>query len=229
MPSPKPSTAPSQQSLPELRNRLVFGRTGAAGGLGGDVAAIEEPFRGNSTAVPLRQSLHDRVPKGALGYARGLSLSIKDNVPAYGFSIVATSGVLVANAEIHAATLTHALAFLLGATAAFGLVGALAAFAFEEERIEEASPQTVFIGSVLSVFSTCAGFGAAVLTAWLVHGWAGWFLTAFCSTIAYVLVLALELDLAARLRRSGRLTPGDGPTADDAAPRSRARSSAVAK
>ena len=121
-------------------------------------------------------------------------------MPAYGFSIVATGGGIAATAELHAPTVLHGFLFLVGATAAFTLVGAVAALAFEEERIEEASPQTVFIGSMFSIFSTCAGFGAAILTAHELRGSVAWFMTAFSGTVAYVFVLALEMELAERLR-----------------------------
>jgi hypothetical protein len=129
-------------------------------------------------------------------------MSVINNVPAYGFSMVATAAAIVATAELHDPTAVHAFLFLLGAASAFALVGVLAAAAFEEERVEEASPQVVFIGSIFSLVSTSAGFGAALLVARFLDGWDGWFLCAFCATIAYVLVVALEMELADHLRSS---------------------------
>lgn len=128
-------------------------------------------------------------------------MSVIHNVPA--FSIVASAAAIATTAELHDPTVLHAFLFLLGAATAFALVGVLAAFAFEEERVEEASPQVVFIGSILSLVSTTAGFGAAYLTAHFLAGWEGWFLAAFCATIAYVLVVALEMELADMLRGTG--------------------------
>jgi hypothetical protein len=127
-------------------------------------------------------------------------MSVIHNVPAYGFSIVASSAALAATAELHHPTAFHAFLFLLGAAGAFALVGALAAVAFEEERVDEASPQVVFIGSILSIVSTSAGFGAALLVAHFLNGWEGWFLVAFCATMAYVLVVALEMEFADYIR-----------------------------
>jgi crotonobetainyl-CoA:carnitine CoA-transferase CaiB-like acyl-CoA transferase len=144
------------------------------------------------------------VPTPVAGYARGLAMSITHNVPAYGFSIVATGGAIAVTAELRDPTVVNGFLYVLGATIAFGVVGALAALAFEEERVDEASPQTVFIGSALSIFSTSAGFGAAALVADHVSGGAGWFLAAFCATLGYVLVLAAELEVASRIRSSRR-------------------------
>jgi hypothetical protein len=152
--------------------------------------------------MTLRSSLRGGVPKPVLLYARGLAMSITHNVPAYGFSIVATAGAVAVTAELHKPTIFHIFLYLLGATAAFTLVGALAAITIEEAHVDDASPQVVFIGSIFSIFSATAGFGAAVLAAHFVHGWFGWFLAAFCATLAYVLVLALEMELAQAIRGS---------------------------
>lgn len=78
-------------------------------------------------------------------------------------------------------------------------MGALAAFAFEEERVEAASPQTLFLGSVFSLVSTSAGFGCALLVVHNLGGGGAWFLAALVATGAYILVLALELQLASVL------------------------------
>jgi hypothetical protein len=153
--------------------------------------------------MPLRGSLHDRAPQPLVRYAHGLALSIVHNVPAYWISMVITTAAITATAELHHPTPFHALLFLLGATGAFAVVGFVASVAFEEERIEEASPQTVFIGSILSVASVSAGFGAGFLVCHFLSGSFAWFLTAFGATTAYVLVLALEMELANYLREAG--------------------------
>lgn len=152
--------------------------------------------------MPLRGSLHERAPQPVIGYARGLAMSVIHNVPAYGFSVVVSASAIAATAELRHPTPLNAFLFLIGAASAFALVGVLAAIAFEEERVEEASPQIVFIGSILSLVSTSAGFGAALLAAHFLSGWDGWFLASFCATIAYVLVLALEMEVADYIRRS---------------------------
>jgi hypothetical protein len=152
--------------------------------------------------MALRGSLHERAPEPLVHYARGLAMSVIHNVPAYGFSIVASAAAIAATAELHHPSALKAFLFLTGAAAAFALVGILAAFAFEEERVEEASPQVVFIGSILSLVSTSAGFGAALLVAHFLRGGIAWFLSAFCATMAYVLVVALEMELADTIRGS---------------------------
>jgi hypothetical protein len=153
--------------------------------------------------VPFRQTLAERLPKPFHHYARGLAMSAIHNVPAYGFSIVASASALAATADLRHVTALHAFLFLLGATSAFAIVGVLAALAFEEERVEEASPQALFIGSIMSVVSTSAGFGAALLVVHELRGWDAWFLAAFAATMAYVLVLALEMELASLIRAPG--------------------------
>jgi hypothetical protein len=54
----------------------------------------------------------------------------------------------------------------------------------------------------MSVFSTSGGFGAAILVAHFLNGWDAWFLSAFCATLTYVLLLALEMELADQIRSS---------------------------
>jgi hypothetical protein len=146
--------------------------------------------------VPLRGSLHERAPKVLVHYARGLAMSVVHNVPAYGFSIVAGSAAVATTAELRDPTALDAFLFLIGAACAFALIGIVAAVAFEAERIDEASAPAIFIGSILSLVSTSAGFGAALLVVRYLRGWDAWFLSAFCATTAYVIVLALEMELA---------------------------------
>ena len=154
--------------------------------------------------MALRTGIARVVPAPVMGYARGLAMSIIHNVPAYGFSIVASGGAIVAAEEIGKPSVIRGFLYVLGASTAFACVGALGAAAFEEERVEDAAPQAVFIGSVLSIVSTSAGFGASWLAAHFVAGGAGWFLCAFCATVGYVLVLALEMELATLIRGSRR-------------------------
>lgn len=150
--------------------------------------------------MPLRGDLHERAPEPVVRYARGLATSIVHNVPAYGFSIVASAAAIAATEELRHATALDAFCFLIGAACSFAFVGALGAIAFEEERVEEASPQVVFLSSIFSLVSTSAGFGAALLVLRNLSGWPAWLLCAFCATTAYILVLALELEIASFIR-----------------------------
>jgi hypothetical protein len=93
-----------------------------------------------------------------------------------------------------------AFLYLLGATLGFGLVGALAALAFEEEHMEEHSPLTIVFGSAMSILSAGGAFGIGILIARSVGGWGVWILTPFGATVTYVLVLAAELGIAAGIR-----------------------------
>jgi hypothetical protein len=117
--------------------------------------------------------------------------------------MVTGSTAVVDTVELRHPTALDAFLFLVGAACAFALLGAAAAFAFEEERIERASPHVIFLGSVFSVLSTSAGFGAALLVVHHVAGGPGWVVSSFCATIAYVLVLALEFEVANLIHRPG--------------------------
>lgn len=150
--------------------------------------------------MALSGALRGRVPAPVLHYARGLAMSIVHNVPAYGFSIVASATALVATVELGHTTVLDVFLFVLGAATAFAAIGALAALAFEEERVERASPKTLFIGSVLSFLSTSAGFGAALLVVHNLRGAGAWFLAPLVATAAYILVLALELELSSLMK-----------------------------
>lgn len=93
-----------------------------------------------------------------------------------------------------------AFLYLVGATLGFGVVGALAALAFEEEQMDEHSPLTLVFDSAMSLLSIGGGFGIAIVIARGVGGWGVWILTPFGATIVYVLLLALELGIAAAVR-----------------------------
>ena len=150
--------------------------------------------------MPVRGGAHRNWPAPFRVYVRGLATSITSNVPAYGYTILITSAVLAIAADHHAPHVVDAFLYLLGATLGFGLVGALAALAFEEEQMEEHSPLTVVLGSAMSIVSVGSGFGLAVAVASALGGWIVWLLTPFAATVTYVLVLAAELAVAAALR-----------------------------
>src|ERR687883_1906030 len=129
--------------------------------------------------MPVRGGAHRSWPAPFRAYVRGLATSITTNVPAYGYSILVTSSILVVAADHHTPHVVDAFLYLLGATLGFAVVGALAAIAFEEEQMDEHSPLTVVFGSALSLLSVGGGFGVVVVISHNVGGWGVWILAPF--------------------------------------------------
>ena len=72
--------------------------------------------------MPVRGGIHRRWPAPFRAYVRGLATSITTNVPAYGYSIVVSTVLLVVVAEHHAPRVIDAFLTPFGATVTYVLV-----------------------------------------------------------------------------------------------------------
>jgi hypothetical protein len=121
---------------------------------------------------------------------RALGLSIAP----YGYTLtVWTSGSVLTHARGVPGT-REALLFMLGAVAAFGLLG-LAAFGRPTARIPvDPKPPAVWAG--FHFLSVGLAIGGATVIAHLVETRAAWPLGGFVATAGYLLVLSAQLALA---------------------------------
>ena len=106
---------------------------------------------------------------------------------------------------------TEALLFLVGAVAAYALVGGLAFGGFSERLIPEPARAVVWGG--LHFFSVGLAIAAAALVAELVSEAAAWPLGAFLATALSLLGSASQLAVANLVRRAGahdRIASRDG-------------------
>jgi hypothetical protein len=140
-----------------------------------------------------------RRPGFADNYARGLRSAARNNASAYGYSvtITATFGILVTGTT----TVLEIFAFAGGAVLAYALVDAVASGGFRHGPRDEEPSEVTALGSSVSFVSVGAALAVALVAAQLVGGWAAWPLGAFSATVAYLLLLALEIGLAEIAKR----------------------------
>ena len=133
-------------------------------------------------------------------YARGMLATLRNNVTAYGYSVMITTS---------AATLVHYLGspvpwelflFAGGAVAAFTAVEWIATGGFRRGLRAEPT-EVVALGSAFSFASVGVGVGVAVLTGLVLESWSAWPLGAFLATAAYVLASGFEISVAEQAKR----------------------------
>lgn len=134
-------------------------------------------------------------------YERGLLATIRQNVSAYGYSVMITAS---------AASLVHytgtpapweLFLFAAGAVAGFTLVEGSVSRGFRI-RLRPEPSDVVALGSAFSFASVGLGLGSAVVVGIVVDSWLAWPTAAFVATIVYVLTSGVEISLAERARRS---------------------------
>lgn len=129
------------------------------------------------------------------GYRRGIRTSIRINATAFGYSILATAAMGVVSERHGSPDGSDLLLFVMGAALAFSALEA-AVSGFFRHRVREERSDVVVLGNALNFIS----IGAALGVAWMASSWAGstlsWFITPLLSSVAYLLVVGLEMALA---------------------------------
>lgn len=130
---------------------------------------------------------------GAL-YGRALRTTVRASAAPYGYTVtVWTSGAALTH--FHGLPAVGDLfLFLAGAVTAFAVV-ALISRAFATESMEDQTPM-LLVGAV-HVLSIGSALGAVVGLANAISGDVAWLVGAFAATTIYLLVVALQLTLAA--------------------------------
>ncbi|HZU19847.1 MAG TPA: hypothetical protein VE982_01385 [Gaiellaceae bacterium] len=137
-------------------------------------------------------------------YVLGLHSSTKHNSTAYGYSVVAGATIAAVTKVDKAPSLLDVFMFIVGASAGFALINATATRGYQAEMPSE-PPEVVALGTTFSMVSISAAAGAAIGVAYALSGWLAWVVASFAATLVYVLLVGLELGLAARAHpRGGR-------------------------
>jgi hypothetical protein len=113
-------------------------------------------------------------------------------------TVTATSGIL--SVITAATTVLEIFAFVGGAVLAYALVDGVASGGFRHGPRDEEPSEVTALGSFVSFVSVGVALGVALVEAQLVGGWVAWPLGAFSATVAYLLLLALEIGLAERAK-----------------------------
>jgi hypothetical protein len=138
-------------------------------------------------------------------YRSALRATVAASAAPYGYTLtIWTSGAVLSHARGIPSTAT-ALLFLIGAVAAYALVGGLAFGGFSEQLAPDPARSVVWGG--LHLFSVGLAITAASLVAHFVQDAAAWALGGFLATALYLLASASQLAVAHVLRTD---EPGPG-------------------
>lgn len=135
-------------------------------------------------------------------YVRGLQTSVRNNSSAYGFSVMITASLAVLQSLVASPKVGQLFLFLIGAVAAMVLVELVASKGFTE-RMRGEPPEVVALGSAFSLLSVSLAVGTAALTGEIVDTGAAWPLGSFLATLAYLVVVAVEMALAETVGPAG--------------------------
>jgi hypothetical protein len=127
-------------------------------------------------------------------YAAALRATIATSAGPYGYTLtIWTSGAVISHARGIPGSV-QALLFLIGAVAAYALVGRFAYGGFSQELCSDRAVSTVWGG--LHLISVASAIGAATLVAHFLRDDAAWALSGFLATAIYLLGSAVELAVA---------------------------------
>lgn len=130
-------------------------------------------------------------------YARGLRTSIRNNAGPYGYSVMITVSVASLDTLAGPITLRRLVLVVVGASAAFTGLEAAVSNLFRE-RVRGEPSEVVMLGSALEVASIGAGLAVTAGIGSMARSWVAWLLGPFAATVAYLLVVGIELVLARR-------------------------------
>jgi hypothetical protein len=144
-------------------------------------------------------------------YLIGLRSSTKHNTAAYGYSIAAGSTLAAMTDVDGAPSLLDIFVFIAGTSVAFAAINIVSTAAFRA-RMPSEPPVVVALGTTFSMISISVAVASAVGIAYALQSWIAWGVGALTFTLVYLLLLGLELGLAARAHprgaRDGEATNG---------------------
>jgi hypothetical protein len=145
-------------------------------------------------------------------YKSALRASVAASAAPYGYTLtIWTTGAILSHARGIPDT-GEALLLLMGAVAAYAIVGGLAFGGLSEHLMPEPARAAVWGG--LQFFSVGLAIGAATLVAHTVKSVAAWPLDGFLVTAIYLLASALQLTLAHAHLRPTQLPQATGTERD---------------
>lgn len=128
-------------------------------------------------------------------FAATLRWVIASSANSYGYTLTiwATSAVVFHHRGIP--TEVDVLAFVVGAIAAFALVGMVANRGLR--RVSPPQPRSFSLWQALHLLSVAVAIGGAAVITRLLHSWIAWPASGFTATGVYLVVLAAQLSVGA--------------------------------
>ncbi len=128
-------------------------------------------------------------------FERGVDTATRNNVTAYGYSVTITAAFALLQTSRSDTGALEIFAFAGGAVVAFAIVGAVASGGFREE-LEDQPSSVKALGGAFALLSVGLGLATAFVVGILVGGLVAWPVSAFSTTVAYIIAVGLELAVA---------------------------------
>src|SRR5690625_298701 len=132
-------------------------------------------------------------------YVQELRLSLRNNVGAYGYSVMITCCLSMLSARLHTPQPGELFWFIIGAVASFGLIEAIATRGFQRPLASGEPTQVVALGSALNLFAiVIAMFATLAAAAWVAEPLA-WAVGSFGASVVYLIGTSIEMSIARKI------------------------------
>jgi hypothetical protein len=147
------------------------------------------------------------------GLGHGLRTALRNNLSAYGFSVMITASFGVLSAQLGSPNVGEVFLFAGGAVVAVTAIDGISSKGFR--TLQGDPPSVVALGAALSFFSVGFGVGGAALAAVVLDGPLGWGLGSLVGSALYVLVAGVEMTLARMAQEEREAEEGEGEGEED--------------
>jgi len=131
-------------------------------------------------------------------FERGVDTATRSNVTAYGYSVSITAAFALLQTSRSDTGALEIFAFAGGAVVAFAIVGGLASGLFRE-ALEDQPSNVKALGGAFALLSVGLALLVGYIVGIMIEGLVAWPISAFSTTVAYIVAVGLELALADRL------------------------------
>ncbi len=136
----------------------------------------------------------------ASGLDHGIRTSLRNNVSAYGFSVMITASFGAISAIEGPPTVGRVFLFVAGAVTSVTLIDGISSKGFRVRWRGDPS-DVIALGAALGYLSVGGGVGGAALAAEILGGWVGWVVAPAVASGVYVLLSGVEMALARALQQ----------------------------
>jgi hypothetical protein len=129
------------------------------------------------------------------GLPHGIRTALRNNLAAYGFSVMITATFGVLSASLGPPNVGDVFLFAGGAVTGVTLVDGITSRGFRE-RLRGEQSEVVALGAALGYFSVGLAIGAAALVSEVLEAGIGWAAGAAAAAVLYVLISGGEMTMA---------------------------------
>lgn len=146
----------------------------------------------------------------------GIRTALRNNVSAYGFSVMITASFGVLTASLGSPTVGDVFLFAAGGVTGVTVIEGVSSRGFRKKMRGDPS-DVVALGAAIGYFSVVVAIGAAALVALVLTTGIGWAVGAMAASAIYVLISGAEMALARILQEDRERVEAEGEDAHSAA------------